>query len=203
MFPRACMLLVIPLPFLVFVSAAIPADFAGMDRNGDLACDPAIDMGVAAATADSVESVDFYFDGYRRMISWACTFCVQDKDMISNPSFVMNLPSDWVFGYYWEQEPSSEIQSTYPNYRCWQAHALINPGSGGAIALPAIIGTFNYTVSQDGCIGFVIDGTQTAILSSGYQTIYYDTPDKHCPAFHCPSTATEELSWGNVKMLFR
>lgn len=199
--------------FLILSHGAVAfADTAGLDVNGDMICDPMIDMGFLNGSAGSIETFDFFFDVDYPVYSWACTWCVQEKSTVTDPSFTFNIPDSWVMGVWLDTEidgtlpwfPDQSIRDAYPNFRCWHAHAF-DGGNMVLVTMPSVIGTFQYEVAQDGCIAFVIDGTAVALFTESHDTILFDgSGGTVCDPFDCSApSGTEQESWGGVKALFR
>ena len=205
------MVSLLPLSLALFAAVA-SAEFAGMDRNGDLVCDPA-DMGIADAASGQGFTIDVFFDDLPPLQSWGCTFCVQDNNLVTNAVFTYDTPEGWTNATVHNSvdDPlivgiSDNLLVAYPDIQCWivQATDFTNTNY---MPFPARLGYLEFEAAVDGCIGFVIDGAYSGWFYSGASgpvSGFFDGVGETCPAFNCDgATGTENANWGEVKRLFR
>ncbi|MBN1827031.1 MAG: hypothetical protein JW958_12285 [Candidatus Eisenbacteria bacterium] len=200
--------------FLLVFSASfqsVSADFVGLDRNGDLLCH-ADDMGLAEAVVGDTIVFDLFFRDFEDPHYLACAFCVQNKDLVTDPQFEFHIQNDWIPSMFYDTGvsgpgdgfPSDPIIEAYPNARCWLAAAFARAPDGQAMPMPVRFGTFRIRVSEEGCVGFVLDGRNCwwQRWSGGSGT--FADPGETCPPFSCGGpSSTERVDWGRLKTLFR
>ncbi len=197
---------------LALFAAVASAEFVGMDRNGDLVCDPA-DMGIADAASGQVFTIDTFFDDLPPLQSWGCTFCVQDKNMVTNAVFTYDTPEGWtdVTVHNSVDDPlivgiSDDLLVAYPDIQCWIVQST-DYTNANYMSFPARLGYLEFEAAVDGCIGFVIDGANSGWFHSGAGgpvSGFFDGEGETCPPYDCGgATGTESANWGEVKRLFR
>ncbi|MFH1277234.1 MAG: FlgD immunoglobulin-like domain containing protein [Candidatus Eisenbacteria bacterium] len=186
----------------VFLLLAAPgwADFVGLNGDGIAGCDSADMAFDATGLVGSTRNIDLYFsDIVGNMGSYGCVFCVKDKSMVSNESFVYvdngwtGSPMKLSDGPGWTIAVSDFITTAYPDYRCYLVQAtdftFLNP----VTTFPFVLGTFSYQVAAEGCLGFVIDGANSAWLSSAFQSFLFDAPGETCDTSNCAAAGPPPL----------
>jgi hypothetical protein len=212
--------------FVIHWVGATPtyADFVGLDATSDLVCDSS-DMVFIAGSADvgMTRSIDVFFNLEEHgVVGFYCTFCVTDKAHIGQALWTYSDLPDWLAPRPAVASDTSSsfpvvvsefITDTYPDYKCW----FVCPGfleqgvplSGRWPPWPPVypyrFGTLQYEVAEEGCLQWVVDGSNTAYLTwSGWTSRYFDEPGETCDTTSCSGvTGTGQASWGGVKSLFR
>ncbi|MFH1278245.1 MAG: hypothetical protein ABIK65_07695 [Candidatus Eisenbacteria bacterium] len=148
-----------------FPAAAGYADFIGLDRNGDLLCDPE-DMAYIVGPEDvgSVDSVDVYLADLPAIFAWGCTFCVKDKSLVTDVSWTFDIPAGWDVEVFEDSENGDTVWvspwviANFPDRRCWYANAADMLTSDSISVYPVAVATLTYSIAEEGCLGFFIDG---------------------------------------------
>ncbi len=191
------------------------ADFVGLDQNADYICEPG-EMGFVLGAGDQGQVFDFdiFFDDLPPIIAWGCHVCVQDKNLIENMGFVYSMPEGWLDVVIHDNETHGEatvpvsqwIKDAYPDFRCYQVQSTDFSFSNPIAVYPYRLGTFSftYTAAEDGCVGFLHDGSNTAYMTTGFISAVFEDPGETCDPYECGgATGTESSSWGETKHLFR
>lgn len=204
------------LTLLLFAGMAaanpLPEGYAGLDQNADFACSPD-EMGfdLTAANQGQSFSVDVFFDMIAEGLwSVACTFCVQDKSLVSGETFTYAFPAGWTTSPMKNSDDhilavSPWIPATYPNFRCYVVDGTDFTFTTPLIA-PFSFGTFSFTyaAAEEGCVGFLIDGANSGFLTTGFLSGNMGIEGQTCPPYECTGgSSTESGTWGGVKSLFR
>jgi hypothetical protein len=176
-------------------STAHGTEFLGMDANSNLACD-ATDMLLHATAGDvgTMKSIRVFIDDVPTgVFGHGCTFCVTDKDKIGNATFTYTSPTGWTnFTVFASDtgtfpiEISEFITDRYPDYKCWSISAYdFTFGSPIPANTPYAVGTLQYQVAEEGCIQWVLDGPFSAVLTTGFSTLYFEGPGETCDTVPC------------------
>jgi hypothetical protein len=196
------------------LAAGAAGELVGFDANGDLFCD-STDMVYHASTADvgTARSIDLFFDDLPSDDCHGCVLCITDKSRIGQASWTHNLPEEWMHfdaiasdtGFVFPLELSVFITARYPNCRCWYVSACDWTFQNPITVFPSAIGTLTYEVAEEGCIQWVIDGPNTAVMTgTSFGSLYFGGPGETCDTLSCEAvTAAQASSWGSVKALFR
>lgn len=158
----------------------------GMDRTGDLDCDDPYDMGTNVATTGLWDTLSVVFENVPETFGMGCVFCVQDSNTI-NPANVAFQFNPGIFNTTFREAYAVEVDSSifvsYPEAKCWLAsyanYALV-PGNTWPV-----LGEFRYQFAQNGCVGFLIDGSHSAVLMEDFSRAYFDAPGGTCAPFVC------------------
>ncbi|RPJ41794.1 MAG: hypothetical protein EHM19_11110 [Candidatus Latescibacterota bacterium] len=197
------------------IPSSVRADYAGMDVNSDLDCDPLIigdaDMGRVYTAGDVGVQQDFdiFFDDIpNKMVGYGCTFCVTDSTHLGVPVSWTYADAGWTNttlardgDLMFTVAVSPYIISTYPKYICWLVTGADFTLVGAP--LPHVIGTFSFQVASEGPITWIFDTDPltTAVQTSQFLTTYdFDDPGETCIT---PAAVEQGTSWGAVKQLFR
>lgn len=174
---------------VVAVPLAAGAQFLGLDRDGDLACTPEVDMGITDAAGGAWDTVDVFVNlGDDLLLAGGATFCVYDSLSIENESFVYTLPPEWNAGPTAVSDNLPDgLSAQYPRMKCFLVQ-FADFTVTAPMESPARIGSFIYRIAEDGCVGFVFNDD---ILASGwfdtqFQSGGFDGEGQTCPPFDCP-----------------
>jgi len=170
----------------------------GLDRTGDLDCNDPEDMGTNSAFVGMNDTVNVVFTDVP--ISWSvgCVFCVQDSNTIDPASvqFEINTENPCCDIPFREAVRSAEIDpailTAYPEAKCWIASSTDFSRTRPGTILN--LGRFTYTSAVNGCIGFVIDGSHTAILDTFQVRHFFDGPGATCEPVFCADPTEVEVN---------
>lgn len=162
----------------------------GLDRNGDLDCDDPDDMGTNYALPGVRDTVTIVLEGVPGIYAVGCVLCVLDSNTIDPQSVAFERSVPWATSRLREPilaiEVDPSIYSTYPNAKCWIT-SLVELGFIGDTV--TALGEFSYDVAESGCVGFVIDGSHSAVLLTDYKREYFGGPLSNggttCAPFVC------------------
>jgi hypothetical protein len=178
--------------FLITSASAEDLPFVGLDVDGNLACDTtAGDMGRVYLPAEIGDSASFevYFDTDDSVTIFGCIFCVKDRAGMEFLSWEYATPEDWDDVEIWDSDeqvregkrfPVSEwIPGLFPDYKCWLVQStdwsFQNP-----MTFPAPIGTFRFRVAEEGPIEWLIDGVESAYMSTEFLSHFFTEPEQTC-----------------------
>jgi len=207
-------ILPIAIAILLLFPLAVSAEFVGLDANGDQQCGPE-DMVYHAGPADvgTTRTIDVFLDDLPHLFGVGCTFCLTDRSRIGAWTWTHAMPEGWeLLPAYDSDDPlfnvplSAYIPERYPNYLCWLIQDVNFTFEAPITIYPFTIGTLEYQIADAGCVQWLFDSSPecTAVLSTTFETIYFDDPGEACDTVSCPGvTSAESESWGSVKRLFR
>ncbi|NNE08371.1 MAG: hypothetical protein HKN20_07390 [Gemmatimonadetes bacterium] len=200
---------------LSFTSASAQTVFMGFDADGDSSCSEN-EMIFPSATVSNDQTFSIFYDISDAMAAGGCTFCVEDGATISIDAIVPgdSIVSTWTIEDVKNSEDNPSISVSdwiktgdySATYKCW-----VISFTDFTFAAPHPAGIVNvldvqYDVLQAGRVGFMIDGANSAYLTTGFSSVSCgttSTPDDNCQCLETAGTATEQASWGQVKALFR
>lgn len=193
--------LIAPALLLAF-SGYAGADTIGFDRNGDITCDSNVDMGVPFALPGvPLEFTLTYTDLEPNIVS-GCVFCVQDSLGIDPASaqWIPNAGVGAIASFYFRRahqgfEVHQAIPDNWPRAACW----IVGMYSFSCIPVTYdSLGTFRITPDSAGCVGLVIDATNTAILDTSFTQQFFDDAFEMCDAYRCPILTDVEATGDDV-----
>ncbi len=200
------------LVLLATVGAVNSGEYFGLDQDADLVCGVS-EMTIPNALTGTRHTVRFFVETSAPLSEVMCTFCVEDKNMIANPVISFDHPDGWFWHHFYDSEilssgfPSPWIIEAYPDFWCWQVHGYDLSLSTPWIT-PAHTVTMSFDVAQDGCIGFVLDGTNSLwVTESAYG--FFEASGETCDPGNCAIATSvsvperELFQWGEIKQLFR
>ncbi len=183
--------------------------FIGIDRNGDLRCDPAFDMSLRRAIPGGggvgASSFDLFFDGVPNPLSSiACTFCVADSSAVHVDSFVYNSPEGWSDSPLLSDPPdqSDWISRANPSAKCW----IVQSTDFSFLApwdAPGKIGTVYYSASSDGPLDLILDGVFSGYFTTAFTSGPFCDVDSVQSECQCISPAPTEYLWRPSRTLTR
>lgn len=185
-----------------FSTALAAVGRLGLDRNGNLDCDDPDDMGTNFAVTGVQDTVAVVLEDVPDdLIVVGCVICVQDSNTVDLSSIQFEGMVSATTFQLRPSIPSLEVDpailQNYPDAFCWtmflwKANFV---GFNGPL-----LAELRYTPAQDGCVGFVIDGThsayQLADAGSGYARYTFDAPGATCPPFVCVDPTSVAMSDG-------
>jgi hypothetical protein len=206
--------------------------YIGLDQDGDLQCDYT-DMWVPPLEAGERVDIDVYWDntgqGAGGLFAFGCTVCIGHRGYIVNDTFAYSdeIPATWTMEPVQNSlddpatvEVDQWIIDSYPCYKCWLLRATDFTFSSPIPDGEHRFGTLTFEAAEDRgwSSDMIIDGHPyhsgwldgnfvSGGCSAGYpqdetcQCIPPLTGDPNPPEL--PPCATENLSWGSLKTLFR
>lgn len=193
--------------FLLLATAGtVRSQYLGVDRGGDMQCDPAEMVFAPNGGAGARDSFDVYFrDVPNPLGGVACTFCVHDSTGAALDSFVYHSPDGWadVPLVVNPMAVSPWIHGANRKAKCWLAQSndltFTLPWES-----PSPIGTAYFTVAADEPIHIILDPYWSA-----YFTVAYST-GRFCPSEGagsdsccCLSAAPADYDWDRGRTLLR
>lgn len=187
--------------------AAYAVGQIGIDFDNSTNCPSTAGQVWGAGDVGMVNDFTIFMTGLDPIVVFGCTFCVNDRNKVSNES--------WVYGAAvpagWDQPAikntvdhggivvSASLTAHWPDYKCYYLNGT-DFSAANPITLPAVLGTLTWTVAAEGPIYWLIDGP-----NSGYFTQLGATGDFSGAGMICPDlTSTQPgASWGDIKQLFR
>ncbi len=172
----------------------IGPSFLGLDRDGDMICDPAIDMGTLFDSIGTVDTLDLFIAGFSSTYSWGCTFCAIDSESVLIDTFAYNTPAGWTDIPLQPKNVPDSLSALYPRMQCWLAQStdfsLSNP-----VTFPATLGSLVYEVTSGPCVGFLLHGPESAYFSTDLETVTFTEPHGVCGTYaECSALVSIDFS---------
>ncbi len=166
----------------VSCEVTIGPSFLGFDRNGDMLCDPSVDLGTILAPIGSVDTLDLFIDGFASTTSWACTFCLLDSNSVLLDTFIYNTPPAWTDIPLQSAAVPAELQSQYPLMNCFIVQST-DFSFTEPVAIPSTLGSLIYEVASEPCVGFLLHGPGSGYLSTELEPVIFTDPHSTCGTY--------------------
>ncbi len=181
------------------------SQYLGVDRDGNLECDPSSEMTIRPAGERSGKFDLFFSDMPNPLGSVACTFCFHDSSAIVIDSFVYHTPEGW---------SDIQMKSDRFQYSSWISRAnqlakcYVVQSSDFTLSSPwdspSPIGTVYYTAARDEPIHIILDPAWSAYFTIAYSNGTFCSGEKAVnDSCLCPTSAPTKPGWRKGGTLIR